>query len=423
MRVRERDRAAVRRAVALGLAVAAAATVTACAPPQSANTVNLYYAPEENLQTVVDKCNDEAQGKFKIVYHKLPRDADGQREQLVRRLAAQDDGMDVLGLDTTWTAEFARAGWVREWTGEDRQQAEAGTLSGPLESARYGGKLFGAPKNTNVQLLWYRSDVVRTPPRTWDDMIEQARRLKAEGRPATVLIPGAQFEGYVVQYNTLLASAGGKLISDDGTRAVVDEGAVRALEQLKALADSGLTSPSMSNAQEDDIRLEFQQGDAAFQLNWPFVYPSMQEDAPEIARNVHWARYPTSDPNRPSKVTIGGFNLAVSAYSPRPAASFDAALCLRSAENQRFSAVKDGLPPTIESVYAAPEMAAEYPMRDTILEELRDPAIRPITPAYQNVSTVLSKLLSPASAIDPPRTAERMRTEVQNALDSQGVMP
>ena len=94
-------------------------------------------------------------------------------------------------------------------------------------------------------------------------------------------------------------------------------------------------------------------------------------------------------------------------------------MCIRD----RFSAIHDGVPPTIESVYAAPEMAAEYPMRDTILAELRDPAIRPITPAYQNVSTVLSKLLSPASRIDPPRTAERIRTEVQKALDSRGVLP
>ncbi|MCA1225181.1 ABC transporter substrate-binding protein [Saccharopolyspora sp. 6M] len=423
MRVRRRAGGAVRLAAACGTAVLAVSALSACAAPRHDDVVNLYYAPEENLQTVVDRCNDQADGRYRIVYHKLPRDADGQREQLVRRLAAQDDGMDVLGLDTTWTAEFARAGWVREWTGADRRRAEDGTLAGPLASARYGGKLFGAPKNTNVQLLWYRSDVVDRPPRTWDEMIEQAKRFEAAGEPSTILVPGAQFEGYVVQFNTLLASAGGKLISDDGTRAVVDEGVVRALEQLKALADSGLTSRSMSNSQEDDVRLEFQQGDAAFQLNWPFVYPSMQEDAPDIARNVRWARYPSSDPARPSKVTLGGFNLAVSAHSPNPQASFDAALCLRSPDSQRFSAIHDGVPPTIESVYAAPEMAAEYPMRDTILEELRDPAIRPITPAYQNVSTVLSKLLSPASRIDPPRTAERIRTEVQNALDSRGVLP
>jgi multiple sugar transport system substrate-binding protein len=142
-----------------------------------------------------------------------------------------------------------------------------------------------------------------------------------------------------------------------------------------------------------------------------------------MVKNLKWARYPAVDPSRPSKVTIGGFNLAVSNYSTKSDLAFEAAKCMRNPENQKFSAINDGVPPTIESVYSAPEMAEEYPMRETILEELKDPAVRSVTPAYQNVSTVLSKIISPATAIDPQRTAERLRTEVQNALDSKGVMP
>ncbi len=412
-----------RRAAALGTGLACVTALTACAPAEPPNQVNLYYAPEDNLQKVVDRCNAESGGRYNIVYNKLPRDADGQREQMARRLAAQDPAMDILGLDTTWTAEFAEAGWIREWTGDRKAEVSNGTLAGPMASATYEGKLYAAPKNTNIQLLWYRGDLVDQPPRTWDEMLRQADRLEAEGKPSTVLIPGAQFEGYVVQYNTLVASAGGKLVSDDGERAVVDDGAVRALQALRDLADSGHTSPSMSNAQEDDIRREFEEGNAAFQLNWPFVYASMKEDSPEQLENLEWARYPSLDPNRPSKVTIGGFNLGVSQYSQKPDLAFEAASCLRSAESQHFSAVNDGVPPTIESVYNAPGMAEEYPMRDEILAELRDPAIRPVTPAYQNVSTVLAKLLSPASEIEPQRTAERLRSEIQDALDSTGVMP
>jgi multiple sugar transport system substrate-binding protein len=62
-------------------------------------------------------------------------------------------------------------------------------------------------------------------------------------------------------------------------------------------------------------------------------------------------------------------------------------------------------------------------MKETILEALKDPGVRPVTPAAQNVSTVLSNALSPVSAIDPQRTAEHLRQELQDALDSKGVMP
>ncbi|GAA2043858.1 ABC transporter substrate-binding protein [Polymorphospora rubra] len=386
-------------------------------------TINLYYPPEQNLQTVIDNCNEQAQGRYRIEYRVLPRGADDQRVQMVRRLAAGDRGMDVLGLDVTWTQEFASANWILPWTGDARAEVERGTLAGPLESARYEDELFGAPKNTNVQLLWYRTDLVEQPPETWDDMIAQAQRLKEQGQPYQVLTMGAQYEGLVAFYNTLVASAGGQILNEDGTEAVFDEGAVRALEVLQRFATAGVTSASFTNALEDDVRLAFQSGNGAFQLNWPFVYPALQEGAPELADKVGWARYPGVDAGQPSRVTIGGVNLAVSRFSDHPDEAFEAALCIRDAENQKFSAINDGVPPTIESIYADPEMTEAYPMKDEILAELRDGATRPLTPAYQNVSTVLSVTLSPPSAIRPQETADELRRSVQDALESKGVLP
>jgi multiple sugar transport system substrate-binding protein len=385
--------------------------------------LNFYYAQEQNIQQVVDECNDAAEGRYRIDYQVLPRGADDQRVQMVRRLAAEDDGMDILGLDITWTQEFASAEWILEWTGEYQAEAEQGTLEAPLESARYEDRLYAAPKNTNVQLLWYRTDLVDSPPATWDELIQAAQQLRDQDEPFRVITMGAQYEGLVVLYNNIAASAGGHILNDAGTEALFDDGAVEALDILHRFATAGITSASFTNALEDDARLEFQGGDAAFQLNWPFVYPAMQEAAPELAENVRWARYPGVDADRPSRVTIGGYNLAVSAYSRYPDESFEAALCIRNPEHQLFSAVNDGVPPTIESVYDDPQMADAYPMRDEIRAELADATTRPLSPAYQNVSTVISAVLSPPSSISPDSTAERLRELVQDALESRGVLP
>ncbi|MEW2384733.1 ABC transporter substrate-binding protein [Micromonospora sp. NPDC047707] len=421
-RRRRRPRA---RAVAAAAALTLVAPMAACGTGGAGGTptINLYYPPEQNLQKVVDDCNAQAQGRYHIVYRVLPRQADEQRVQMVRRLAAEDTGMDVLGLDVTWTQEFASADWILEWTGENRAEAERGTLEGPLETARYEGRLYAAPKNTNVQLLWYRKDLVPEPPKTWDQMIAAAQQLKEQGKPYQVLTMGAQYEGLVVLYNTLAESAGGRILNDDGTEAVMDEGTVRALDQLRRFATSGVASPSFSNATEDPVRLQFQSGNGAFQVNWPFVYPAMQEANPDLATQVSWARVPGIDEGTPSKVTIGGVNMAVSAYSEHPEESFEAAKCIRNEKNQKFSAINDGVPPTIESIYDDPEMTEAYPMKDTILEELKDPAVRPLTPAYQSISTVTSAILSPPSAIDPEQTADELRAAIADALESKGVLP
>ena len=62
-------------------------------------------------------------------------------------------------------------------------------------------------------------------------------------------------------------------------------------------------------------------------------------------------------------------------------------------------------------------------MRDTILAELQDAAVRPLTPAYQNVSTVTSVILSPPAGIEPPQTAQELRDQIGDALESLGVLP
>nr|WP_228122497.1 ABC transporter substrate-binding protein [Saccharothrix syringae] len=407
-------------AAAGSAALVATSVLAGCGSGDGGITINVYKYPQENFQKIVDNCNAAADG-YEIVYHKLPREADGQREQMVRRLAAGDTGMDVLGLDVTWTAELAEAGWIREFTGQVKDRVEDGTLGPPLDTARYQGKLYGAPDNTNVQLLWYRGDLVQTPPKTWAEMIETGGRLIREGKPGLVEATGKQYEGLVVLFNSLVESAGGTIVGEDGTKAVVDDGAVKALEVLKTFATSDVVDPSFSNAAEDNARLAMEAGQAAFMINWPYVYAAAQAK-PEFAKNLRWAPYPAVEGGE-STATVGGVNYAVSAFSEHPDESFDAVLCLRNAENQKYAAINDGVPPTIESVYRDPEMAEPYPMREAILETLKNASTRPVTPAYQNVSTVLSTILSPPASIDPRATADRMRTELQDALDSKGVLP
>ncbi|MEU0530174.1 ABC transporter substrate-binding protein [Amycolatopsis tolypomycina] len=422
---------------AAGAILLAGAALAGCARTDGL-TVNLYISPEDHLQTVVDRCTAQAAGRYRIVYNKLPRGADGQREQMARRLAARDDSMDVLGLDVTWVPEFAEAGWVEPWTGAAEAQATQGVLPGPLTTARWNGRLYGATKNTNVQLLWYDDRTTATPPKSFDEMMRTAEQLKAAGKPYQVLFTGAQYEGLVVFYNTLVASAGGHILSDDGKSVVMDDGAVRALQLLKTLTTAGITDPSLTNSKEDDVRQAFQRGSGAFELNWPYVFASYAQEKPQDLAHFKWARYPSVEPGRPSRVTIGGFNLAISTYSRHKPEAFEAALCLRNAANQKYQALVDGIPPSIASVYddtkpldpakpadagTNPTMADQYPMKADIRAALADAAVRPLTPAYQNLSTVISNVLSPPSEIDPAATAQQLREALTDALNSRGIIP
>ena len=414
-------------ASAVGVAMACS-TLAACASSSAATgpvTLNFYSFNDQSgaVQTAVNNCTKQSNGKYVITYNKLPAAADDQRLQMARRLAAQDASMDILGLDVTWEAEFSEAGWILPWTGTYKSQAEAGTLKVPLQTATWKGQLYAVPYNSNTQLLWYRSDLVKTPPTTWDQMISDAEQLAKEGKPHLIEIQGAQYEGSTVWFNTLISSAGGSILTPNAQAASLGPPAVTALSIMKKLGTSVAADPSLPVQMEDQNRLAMEAGTAAFELNYPFVYPSMKTNNPEIFKNFKWALYPGVKPGVPAKVTIGGIDMAISKYSPHPDQAFQAALCLRDKENQLNAAVKGGLPPTLESLYSDPAMFPSYPFHAEILSSLQTASVRPQTPAYQNVSIVISHLVSPPSGIDPPATEQAMAGQINDALVSKGLIP
>ena len=410
------------------IGVLMASTALAACTSSSASTVptlNFYSFndPSGAVQTAVTNCTKQSGGKYTISYNKLPAAADDQRLQMARRLAAKDSSMDILGLDVTWEAEFSEAGWILPWTGTYKQQAEAGTLKVPLQTATWKGQLVAVPYNSNTQLLWYRDDLVKTPPKTWDEMIADAEQLAKEGKPHLIEIQGAQYEGVTVWFNTLVASAGGSILTPDSSKAAPSQAWLTALGTMKKLATSTAADPSLGVQMEDQNRLAMESGAAVFQLNYPFVYPSMKADKPDLFKHFKWALYPGITADQPARVTIGGIDMAISAYSPHPDLAFQAALCLRDRENQLNAAVKGGLPPTLESLYSDPAMATAYPFHAEILSALQNASVRPQTPAYQSVSIVISHHVSPPASINPPSTEQAMASEINDALQSKLVIP
>ena len=134
---------------------------------------------------------------------------------------------------------------------------------------------------------------------------------------------------------------------------------------------------------EDENRLAMEAGTAAFQLNYPFVYPAMKADNPKLFKNFKWALYPQVDPGQPAKVTIGGIDLAVSHSRTHPTLAFQAALCLRDRQNQIIGAIEGGVPPTIESLYNDRRWPRTTRSTQDILTSLQNASVRPKTPVYQ----------------------------------------
>jgi ABC-type glycerol-3-phosphate transport system substrate-binding protein len=407
-----------------GLAtLAIAAVVAGCGGSSGPPTLNYYIfsEPSGSFQKAATDCSKASGGRYNITLNALPSASDAQRQQLVRRLAAHDSAIDIIGMDVNWTAEFAEAGWIKPWSGTYAKQVTKGVLPGPIATATWNGKLYGAPLNSNTQLLWYRKDLVPNPPKTWAQMIGDAAQLAKQDKPHYIEEQGAQYEGYTVWFNSLVNSAGGQILSGPSTVALGPP-ARAAASTIRALATSPAADPSLSNDQEDQGRLAFEAGKAAFEINYPFVWPSAQKDVPKLAKVMGYAPYPRMLPGTPARVTIGGINLGVSSHSKHPNDDFAAIACMANRDHQLTDAIKGGLPPTIGSLYDDPAIAKAYPFHQLIKEQLTNYGIRPKTPAYSDVSLAIQKTLSPPSGINPSTAVNSLTSQIKSALTSGALL-
>jgi multiple sugar transport system substrate-binding protein len=323
-------------------------------------------------------------------------------------------------MDVIWTAEFAAAGWVLPWQGKAAEQARAGRLASAIDSATYADKLWAVPFTSNTQLLWYRSDRVQNPPATWDGMITRAEQLGAVG---TIQAQGERYEGLTVFFVSLLASAGGSVLEPDGQTVALQDGPLRqALGVMQRLANSPAADPALSVAREDEARLAFEAGQSSFMVNYTFVWPSAQANAPAVAAHMDWSRWPAVEQGMPSRVTLGGINLGIGAHSRHPGLAFEAAACIAAEPNQRLAATRGGMPPTLVALYDDAAVRKTFPFAETLLATLRDAVQRPQTPLYADVSLAISHTLHPMRDIDPARDAVRLRKAVQRALRSEGLL-
>lgn len=406
-----------------GLAVAAliAAGTLACGGGGGGTpTLTWYVNPDNGGQDdLAKKCTEEAGGAYRVETALLPRDASSQREQLVRRLAANDSGIDLMSLDPVFVAEFAAAGFLRPFTDEEAPTFVEGTLDGPVATAMWEDELVAAPFWGNSQLLWYRKSVAEqagldpaNEPVTWDQIIDAAEETET-----TVAVTGSRYEGYTVWVNHLVASAGGEMVTNteagrDAEPQLDSEAGRTAAEIVGRLGRSSAADPQMSTATEENARTAFQADDGGFMVNWPYVFAAMRDGVKDGSLDqatfddISWARIPAAVEGEPSAPPLGGINLGIGAFTKYPDEAVAAAECITSTESQVEYMISSGNPGARSAVFDDAEVRNEFPMADLIRESIDESTPRPVSPFYTDISTAIQRTWHPASGVNADSTPQ-----------------
>jgi trehalose/maltose transport system substrate-binding protein len=217
---------------------------------------------------------------------------------------------------------------------------------------------------------------------------------RAAGNPEMwgFVFQGNAYEGLTCDaLEWVMSNGGGQIVEADGTISINNPQAAAAID--RAASWIGTISPEGNLAyQEEESRGVWQLGNAVFHRNWPYAYSLGNGADSPIAGKFDVVPLPKGDgEGARSAATLGGWNVAVSKYSPDPEAAIELALFLSSTEVQKERAINQSNLPTIISLYDDADIAAAQPIipawKDIFLNAVPRPSA-PTKTDYNEVSSL-----------------------------------
>ena len=364
----------------------------------------------------------------KVVQEVGPHSSTEFHDLVTQKLRNRDPQMDVFFMDVIWPAEFAAAGWALPLDSFFPAGEQRAFLPAPIAANSYDGHIYGVPMFVDAGMLYYRKDLLEkyklSPPRTWPELVRQARLILDQERDPYLTGYSAQFkqyEGLVCNMMEFILSNGASLWDERKLQSTIDSD--KAKEAVRFVRDQivgAIANRGILAYQEPESLALFTQGKAIFHRNWPYAWEASNDpQQSKVAGQVGIMPLPAF-PGQKSAATLGGWQLGISRFSRNAQLAWQFVDYMTSRETQRRLALYTGRAPARKALYDDPEILKKSPQFRSQYETFTRAAPRPRTPVYLPLSNVLQRYFSSAIAIadsDIDRLARSAARDMDRALD------
>src|SRR5215469_1305851 len=323
----------------------------------------------------------------------LPDDADDQYAQLVANLQARSSAYDVMSLDVIWTAEFASSGWITPISRDSVPLSDF--LSPAVATATYQGRLYAVPFTSNATLLYYRKDILKAegakPPVTWAQLATMAATIAPKFRLGGYGTQLQAYEGLTVNFSETVQSAGGSILSPNAAKVTLDSPqSARALSFMVGGLRQGWIPQAALGWNEEASRRAFEAGKLLFLRNWPYVYGEASIPGPGNTVAGKFAVTTLPGLHGRGSSTLGGANLAISAYSEHQSTALAFIKFLTSEASERYILIHSALPPVWITLYSQPALVQQFPFLPVLKQAILTAKPRPALVDYIHFSLAIS---------------------------------
>jgi multiple sugar transport system substrate-binding protein len=408
-----------KKAATAGLGLTIAVTMVGCSSDKQEQSTTeapkADHSSGEKVKLVVARGQDATGATQKIVdafekehpnidveFREMPSDTGQSHDQYVTMFSAKSSEIDVLDLDVIWPAEFAQAGYLLpldRFIEQDKIDMNK-YIKGAVSAANYNGQQWAMPKFIDTGLLFYRTDLVKEVPKTWDDLIKQAKAAKGQGGTQFgYLMQAKQYEGLVCNFMEFAASYGGKVLDEKGNVTVNSPETIKGLKKMIEVATSDIAPKNVTTFTEPESHTSFLEGQSVFIRNWPYQFALAQDEKQsKIVGKVGVAPLPAGD--KGSAATLGGWMSGINKNSKHPKEAWEFLKFMNGAQGQKISAIAGGNAPTYLPSYEDAEVQKASPLfaNKDFVNGISAAVPRPTSPVYPKISEVIQIEVSKAIA-------------------------
>ena len=435
-----RRRAPIDRAVlilAACLMLAMVLTVPACKKKETAGVTTIRFVTwkpnQPALWDEIIRTFEAENPKIKVVRETGPHSSTGFHDLLTQKLKNRSPDVDVFFMDVIWPSEFGAAGWAMPLDSYFPESEQEKFLKGTILANTYKGHIYGVPVFIDSGMLYYRKDLLKkygfTPPRTWEEMVRQAKTITSGEAAHHVLMDGfsgqfKQYEGLVCNMMEYILSNGGHIMDpDNGQPGIAAKPAVGAVKFVRDQIIGNIAPVGELTYEEPESLALFIQGKAVFHRNWPYAWEvSNDPSRSRIAGKVGIARLPHF-PGGKSYAALGGWQLAISRYSKKKDAAWTFIKFLTGSRVQKELAIKGGFAPTRKALYDDPDVLRADPQFRSMKDVFVTAYPRPGSPLYPAISNILQRYFSTAISdrnSDIEGEAQRASKEMEKIIALTG---
>ncbi len=368
------------------------------------------------LQDVITGWNQQNPSQ-QVTLLLLPEASNDQLAQLVANLQAKSDEYDVIDMDVIWTAEFASNGWIIPLP--ESQFPLGDFLKPAVDTAMYQGRLYAVPDYSNADLLYYRKDILakagKQPPKTWAQLQQLAETVAPKYGLYGYAGTFAPYEGLTVNFAEAVQSAGGSILSPEGTKVTVDSAkALKGLEFLVNGFRQGWIPKVTLTYEEESAQNAFEAGKFLFLDNWPDVYAALSTPGPQnkVYGRFGIAALPGLDGTGSS--SLGGANLAISAYSQHQRTALNFIKYMTDLANERQMLEQGSFPPVWTQLYTDKSLISSYHYLPVLEQAINSAQPRPAITNYDQASLAISSTVY--EALTHQKKPQQALTELAGQL-------